>query len=225
MIMPSLITVLAFFHILLFVFWLGGDLGVAILGDHFRKRDTYSLQERMTILKLLVINDLGPRYAWALMIASTISLVKAGGYWDLPIWGVILAWGISMGWCWLIHAAHKAGQTPQGKKLRKIEVSLKWILAAFYLGLGVMSLATDAPLEPNWLATKAFLFGLVFVAAILIDVMFKPVGPLLMAVIEKGSSDETEMPLLKTMNKSRFWVHMVYLLLVIIAFIGTTKFF
>jgi len=69
------------------------------------------------------------------------------------------------------------------------------------------------------------IFGLVFVAAILIDVMFKPVGPLLMAVIEKGSSDETEMPLLKTMNKSRFWVHMVYLLLVIIAFIGTTKFF
>jgi len=222
---PTLITVLAFFHIILFVFWLGGDLGVAILGDHFRKRETYSIQERMTILKLLVINDLGPRYAWALMIASTISLVKASGYWDLPAWGVILAWAVSIGWCWLIHAAHKAGQTDRGKKLRKIEMSLKWVLAAFYLGLGAISLATDAPLEPNWLATKAFLFGLIFVAAIMIDVMFKPVGPLLMAVIEKGSSDETELPLLKTINKSRFWVRMVYLLLVIVAFIGTTKFF
>jgi len=223
--MPSLISVLAFFHIILFVFWLGGDLGVAILGDHFRKRDTYSLQERMTILKLLVINDLGPRYAWALMVASTISLVKAGGYWDLPIWGVALAWIISLGWCWIIHSAHKAGQTDKGKKLRKVEMTLKWVLAAFYLGLGAISFTTDAPLEPNWLATKALLFGLVFIAAILIDVMFKPVGPLLMAVIEKGSSDETELPLLKTMNKSRFWVRMVYLLLVIVAFIGTTKFF
>lgn len=223
--MITLLGILTFFHILLFVFWLGGDLGVAILGDHFRKRDTYSLQERMTILKLLVINDLGPRYAWALMIASTISLVKAGGYWDVPVWSVILAWAISFFWLWLVIAAHKAGQTDKGKKLRKIEVILKWILAAFYLGLGAISLATDAPLEPNWLATKAFLFGLVFVAAILIDVMFKPVGPLLMAVIEKGSSDETEIPLLKTMNKSRFWVRMVYLLLVIVAFIGTTKFF
>jgi len=223
--MPSLISVLAFFHIILFVFWLGGDLGVAILGNHFRKRETYSLQERMTILILLVINDLGPRYAWALMIASTISLVKASGYWDLPVWGVIMAWFISIAWCWLIHSAHKAGQTEQGKTLRKIEMTLKWILAAFYLGLGLISLTTDAPLEPNWLATKAFLFGLIFVAAILIDVMFKPVGPLLMAVIEKGSSDETERPLLKTMNKSRFWVRMVYLLLIIVAFIGTTKFF
>ena len=159
------------------------------------------------------------------MIASTISLVKAGGYWDLPIWGVALAWCISIVWCWLIYAAHKAGQTDKGHKLRKSEMGLKWILAAFYLGLGLTSLMTDAPLEPNWLATKAFLFGLIFVAAILIDVMFKPVGPLLMAVIEKGSNDDTEIPLNKTMNKSRFWVRIVYLLLVIVAFIGTTKFF
>ena len=221
----TLTAILAFFHIILFVFWLGGDLGVAILGEHFRKRDTYSVQERMTILKLLVITDLGPRYAWALMIASTISLVKAGGYWDLPIWGVALAWCISIVWCWLIYAAHKAGQTDKGHKLRKSEMGLKWILAALYLGLGLTSLMTDAPLEPNWLATKAFLFGLIFVAAILIDVMFKPVGPLLMAVIEKGSNDDTEIPLNKTMNKSRFWVRIVYLLLVIVAFIGTTKFF
>ena len=221
----TLTAVLAFFHIILFVFWLGGDLGVAILGEHFRRRDTYAVQERMMILKLLVINDLGPRYAWALMIASTISLVKAGGYWDLPIWAVGLAWLISFVWCWLIYAAHKAGQTDKGNKLRKSEMILKWGLAVFYLGLGLTSLFTDAPLEPNWLAIKAFLFGLIFVAAILIDVMFKPVGPLLMAVIEEGSSDETEIPLNKTMNDARFWVRVVYLLLIIVAFIGTTKFF
>ena len=223
--MITLYGLLTFFHILLFVFWLGGDLGVAILGDHFRKRKDYSLQERLTILKILVINDLGPRYAWAFMVASTISLVKVGGYWDVPLWGVCLAWAVSFFWAWLVYAAHKAGQTEQGKKLRKIENILKWALAAFYLGLGGISLMHDAPLEPNWLATKALIFGLIFVAAIMIDVMFKPVGPLLMAVIEKGSSDETEEPLLQTMNKSRFWVRITYLLLVIIAFIGTTKFF
>lgn len=221
----TLISVLAFFHIILFVFWLGGDLGVAILGDHFRKRDDYSIQERLTILKLLVITDMGPRIAWCLMIASTISLVKAGGYWDLPVWGVILAWAISLLWLWLTIEAHKAGQTPRAAKLKKVEMILKWALAVFYLGLGAISLVTDAPLEPNWLASKALLFGLIFVAAILIDVKFKPVGPLLMAVIEKGSSDETELPLRKTMDKSRFWVRMTYLLLVIVAFIGTTKFF
>lgn len=221
----SLISVLAFFHIILFVFWLGGDLGVAILGDHFRKRKDYSLQERMTILKLLVITDMAPRIAWCLMIASTISLVKAGGYWDVPAWGVALAWGVSFFWLWLTITIHKEGQSPKAAKLKKYDIVLKWGLAVFYLGLGAVSLAADAPLEPNWLASKAFIFGLIFVAAIMIDVKFRPVGPLLMAVINEGSTDATEDPLLATMNKSRFWVRMTYLLLVIIAFIGTTKFF
>lgn len=220
--MITLYGLLVFFHLLLFVFWLGGDLGVAILGEHFRKR-TYSIQERVTILKLLVINDLGPRYAWALMVPSTLSLVKVGGYWDLPVWAIIAAWVIGFFWVWLITAAHKAGQTPKGAKLRKIEYILKWILAGFYLVLGGVSLATDAPLEPDWLASKAFLFGLIFFAAIMIDVFFKPLGGPLMRLIEEGSSEETEAPVLKIMNRTRLWVRLVYLLLIITAFMGSVK--
>lgn len=220
----TLYACLVFFHILLFVFWLGGDLGVAILGEQFRKR-SYSIQERLTILKILVINDLGPRVAWALMVGSTISLLKAGGYWDLPMWSVWLAWVISLAWIWLVFAIHNAGQTPKAAPLRKIEVVLKWILAGFYLVLGGISLANNAPLEPNWLASKALIFGIIFVAAIMIDVMFKPVGPLLMKLIEDGSTPETEEPLLAVMNKCRTWVRITYVLLVIIAFIGSTKFF
>ncbi|MGJ8563071.1 MAG: hypothetical protein ACSHXY_05910 [Alphaproteobacteria bacterium] len=198
---------------------------MAILGDHFRKRNDYTIPERLTILKLLVIIDMGPRIAWCLMIASTISLVKASGYWDVPVLGVCAAWAISLLWLWLTISVHKAGQTPSAAKLKSVETFLKLVLAGFYLGLGVLSFAMDSPLEPNWLAAKAFLFGLVFVAAIMIDVMFKPVGPLLIAVIENGSTDETEIPLRRTMDRSRFWVRVTYILLVTVAFIGTTKFF
>ncbi len=222
--MIELYAVLVYFHILLFVFWLGADLGVAILGGQFRKR-RYSIEERLTLLKLLVMTDMGPRTAWALMIASTISLVAVGGYWAVPFWGILLAWAISLFWLWLVWSAYKAGQTPYAAKLKKIEIVLKWGLAAFYLSLGSMSLTMNTPLEPNWLASKAFLFGLIFVAAILIDIKFKPVGPLLMTLIEKGSSEDTEAPLLRTMNASRFWVRITYALLLIVGFIGTTKFF
>ena len=218
----TLLGLLIFFHILLFVFWLGADLGVAIAGAQFRKRD-YTIPERLAILKLLVMIDMGPRSAWALMIASTISLVAVAGYWPVPAWGIALAWAVSLAWLWLVWAAHKAGQTPKAAQLKKIELVLKWALAAFYLGLGSLSLATNAPLEPNWLATKAVIFGLIFVAAIMIDIRFKPVGPLLMKLIEDGSSEATEEPLLKTMNRSRFWVRVTYVLLVIVALLGTTK--
>jgi len=217
-----LYDLLVFFHIMLFVFWLGADLGVAIAGSHFRDRSN-TVPQRLSILKLLVATDMGPRTAWALMVASTISLLKVGGLWDLPNWGVALAWAVSLVWLWIVWAAHKAGQTPKAAKLKKIEMVLKWLLAAFYLGLGIISFVQGAPLTEKWLATKAFTFGLIFIAAIMIDVMFKPVGPLLMKLIEEGSGGPVEDPLLKTMNKSRFWVRVTYILLVIMALLGTTK--
>ena len=220
--MITLYAVLVFFHLLLFVFWLGGDLGVAILGEHFRKRH-YSMPERLTILKLLVINDLGPRAAWALMVPSTMSLIYAGGYWELSVAWVGLSWAVGIFWLWLVFAAHKAGQTSKGAKLRKVEYILKWMLAIFYLALGGFSLTLDAPLEPNWLASKAVLFGLIFVAAIMIDVFFKPLGGPLVKLIEEGSSEDTEAPVLAIMNRTRIWVRIVYALLIITAFLGSTK--
>ena len=222
--MPDLYSLLVFFHILLFVFWLGADLGVAILGGEFRKRD-YSLQERLTILKLLVKTDMGPRTAWALMIASTVSLLYWGNYLEMSWMWVGLALAISLVWLWLVWAAYRAGQTPRAAKLRKVESILKWALAAAYLGFGLYALFGREDLLPDWLASKAVLFGLIFVAAILIDVRFKPVGPLLVRLVEDGSSEATEAPLLAQMNRSRFWVRTTYALLLITAFIGTTKFF
>jgi len=105
------------------------------------------IEERLTLLKLLVMTDMGPRTAWALMIASTISLVAVGGYWAVPFWGILLAWAISLFWLWLVWSAYKAGQTPYAAKLKKIEIVLKWGLAAFYLSLGSMSLTMNTPLE------------------------------------------------------------------------------
>ncbi len=219
----SLYMVLVYFHVLLFVFWLGADLGVAVAGAQFRKHETYSLPERLALLKLLVMIDMGPRSAWALMVGSTVSLLAVGGYWDVPVWGVVVAWAVSLFWLWLVWRIHALQQDPKAAPLKRVESVLKWSLAAFYLGLGLYSLIYYTPLSQAWLSVKAVLFGFIFVAAILIDVRFRPVGPLLMKLVEQGSSEETEAPLLATMNRSRFWVRVTYILLVIVGFIGTTK--
>ena len=43
----SYYQMLVFMHILLFVLWLGADVGVFMLGQHFRKRETYDLPQRL----------------------------------------------------------------------------------------------------------------------------------------------------------------------------------
>ncbi len=219
----SFYQLLVFIHIILFVLWLGADVGVFMLGQHFRKREKYDLPQRLVLLQLLVNLDMTPRTAWALMVPLTITMVDAGGWWDVPVWGVALSWVVGAVWLWLVWDAHIHDQTERAARDRKIEFVLKIGLTIFYLGLGIISLVQGEPLIPIWLATKALMFGLIFAAAIMIDVAFKPVGPQLGKLIVEGSSDETEIPLRKTMDLTRIWVWIVYLLLLATAFLGNIK--
>jgi hypothetical protein len=214
---------LVYLHLLLFVFWFGADAGVFLLGQHFRKRHAYTLDQRIALLKLLVVVDLVPRMSWALMVPVSLSVSKAGKWWDIHPIGLGLAWVIGGIWVWLILDAHRHDQTDRAARDRRNENFLKILLTLFYLWLGIQSLLTGEPFAPTWLALKAFAFGLIFLAAIMIDVSFKPVGPQLVQLLKEGSSDATEIPLRRTMDRTRIWVWAVYALLIVTSFLGAVK--
>lgn len=219
LIYPTLVYV----HLLLFVLWLGADVGVFLLGQHFRKRHVYSLDQRIALLKLLVIVDLTPRAAWALMVPLSLTVSFVGGWWDVWPAMVWMSWSIAAFWLWLVFDAHAHDMTSRAARDRRWEGWLRYVLCAGYLLLGIESLISDHPIQLDWLAWKALLFGLIFAAAIMIDVTFKPVGPLLGKLLAEGSSDATEVPLLRTMNRTRLWVWCVYLLLVVTSWLGVVK--
>lgn len=89
---PSLV----YFHLLLFVLWLGADVGVFLAGQNFRRRDVYTLDQRIALLKLLVLIDLTPRTAWALMVPVSLSVVSLGGYWAVPDAILAIAWAAGL---------------------------------------------------------------------------------------------------------------------------------
>jgi hypothetical protein len=219
LIYPSLV----FLHLLLFVLWLGADVGVFVLGQHFRKRERYSLDQRIALLKLLVTIDLVPRAAWALMVPLSLTVSYAGAWWELPVALVWIAWAVGGLWLWLVLDAHAHDMTPRAARDRRWEGWLRYLLCAGYLVLGAESLLTNHPIQPDWLAWKALLFGLIFAAAIMIDIAFKPVGAQLGRLLAEGSSDATELPLRRTMDRTRIWVWAVYLLLLVTAWLGVAK--
>lgn len=214
---------LVFVHLLLFVFWLGADVGVFVLGQHFRKKHLYNLDQRIALLKLLVIVDLTPRAAWALMVPISITLSFMGSWWE--VWPSIIwiSWAIAAVWLWLVFDAHAHDMTPRALRNRIWEAWLRYILCAGYIFVGVESVLTGYPVAIGWLAWKVLLFGLIFAAAIMIDISFKPVGVQLGQLLSRGSSDDTELPLLRTMNRTRIWVWCIYFLLVATAWLGTVK--
>lgn len=214
---------LVYVHLLLFVVWLGADIGVFVLGQHFRKRHRWSLDQRVALLTLLVAVDMAPRTAWALMVPISLTLAVAGGMAVLPAWVVWAAWIVGGFWLWLVWDAHLHDQTPRAARDGRIEGPVKIAIMAFYLWLGVQSLLTGNPIGLPWLAWKALLFGAIFAAAILIDVAFRPVGAQLVRLLSEGSSDATEGPLRRTMDRTRLFVFAVYLLLLVVAWLGVVK--
>lgn len=219
----SAYQLMVFAHLLLLVFWLGADVGVFLLGQHFRKRQKYDVPTRLVLLQLLVNLDMVPRTAWALMVPVSITVSSWGNWWVVPDWLLWVSWAVGAFWIWLVWDAHNYDQTPRAARDRKIEFWLKIGLTLFYLWLGLTSVLNGDPIVHLWLAWKAIMFGLIFAAAIMIDVVFKPVGAQLAILIEEGSSDATETPLLKTMNTTRIWVWVVYALLLGTAFLGNVK--
>ena len=127
---------LVYAHVLAFVFWLGGDLGVAILGSAFRDRRK-SLETRLEILRLLSVVDMGPRSAWVAMVPLSITLVDVGGYWDAPDALVIGTWIIGTLWMALTWKIHFSGPGPQSLRLRQIEFWLKVTITFGYGALGI----------------------------------------------------------------------------------------
>ncbi len=214
---------LVYVHLLLFVLWLGADAGVFLLGQHFRKRDRYTLDQRIALLKLLVEVDMVPRSAWALMVPMSLSVSAAGGWWHVPPLLVAASWVIGGLWLWLVWDAHHHDMTPRASRDRKIEAWLKYALTAFYLWLGAASLLSGSPIGTPWLAWKALLFGMIFAAAIMIDIAFRPVGQQLGKLLSEGSSDATEVPLRRTMDRTRIWVFAVYALLILTSWLGVVK--
>jgi hypothetical protein len=213
---------LVYAHVLAFVFWLGGDLGVAILGSAFRDR-TKPLATRLEILRLLATVDMGPRTAWVVMVPLSITLVDVGGYWDVPLSIVIGAWVIGAAWLALTWTIHVRDPGPGTDRLKTLEFWLKIAITLGYGVLGVTAVLGLGPLEGNWLGWKALTFAAIFVVATMIDVAGKPVGPLLMKLINDGSSDATEVPLRRAMDTARLWVWATYVLLFVISYLGNVK--
>jgi hypothetical protein len=213
-----------FGHLLLFVVWLGGDVGVFLLGQNFRRRAAYTLDQRLALLKLLVIVDLAPRIAWALMVPVSLTVLQLGKWWEVGWFSLALAWAAGLWWSWFVLASHNRGTDSQAMRFNKgAETYFKLVMVGFYLWVGLESWLTGAPLAPRWLALKSILFGVIFLVAIMIDVSFKPVGPLLKRLVAEGSSDATEVPLRAAMDRTRVWVLMIYLLLLATAFLGNVK--
>lgn len=207
-------------HILLLVFWLGTDIGVFVSALWLKKR-CRTAGERMLLLQLAGLLDVMPRLCSALMLPLGVTLAEQ--HWGLAVSAGVLAamWLVALVWCVAIVAAYRAPESPLAIRIGKVQTIGLAIgaVAATLWGLSLLN-SNDVP---TWVAIKIALFGLVYLLAIGIDVTFRPVIQLLVAMPDDGGDKAQQAALSSAINLCCAVVLVLYVVVIASSALGALR--
>ena len=211
-----------FLHICMFVFWLGTDMGVMLCSKKSID-STLSIETRFQLLEMALKIELLPRVMWVMALPFGVHLSKSLGYIDPSIITVALMWVFVIAWL-IINVGGAANlDKPWGQQLSKLN---RFITASLGVGLiivAIFSFMGFGPYEANSIALKVGLYGLVNITILGIEIAFFPLGASFERLATEGSSPELEQSISSGMGTTLMWVHITYIMIFVVAFIGVTK--
>ncbi|MFI6605638.1 hypothetical protein [Streptomyces sp. NPDC050507] len=190
-------------HIVLFVFWLGGDLGVYVSSRYVLARDL-SFEARSTALRIMGVLDMGPKICLVLFLPSGVTLMALDphGASLLNAWTATAAWGAAACWLWLtVFDHHHPGRYPL---VRRVDWTVRIGLTVVLLGVGAYTLFAAEPFgvttSPHWLGAKVMLYATAIACGLGIRLTLRPFGAAFAALARDGSTPGTEDVLRRAVN-------------------------
>ncbi len=209
-------------HIVLFVFWLGTELGV-FAGTAVAKNASLSFETRSAFIRFARKVHVIPRVCFALTLPVGVELTGALNVYPLTPGLRVLFWTVAAAWLVLIGVSVLRDGTRLAAALRYVEIAFEVLAGAGFVVYGLNSLATGAPIDDPWFAAKLALFGLVFWAAIAVNVSFRPFAVPFAEIGEEGSTPEREEVVASAVNHTLVSMIVLYILIAAIAFLGKVK--
>lgn len=206
-------------HVLVLVYWLGGDLG-AFYTSRFLTDPGISPDRRLMAAGIVGNVDMAPRTALILALPTGYMLAVATGWLDVPIWtawGIVLASLVWLGIAWRLHLSH--GRAPVWLKI--IDLGLRWVLLAALAACGVAALfgAIDMP---AFIALKCLCLAAAIGMGLLIRRVLSPLGSAL-ASLRSLEPAIAEARLAQTLRRARPMVLGIWVLILAAAFFGLLK--
>lgn len=213
-------AVAVFFHLLLFVFWLGTDVGV-FLAAKISERGELSVETRSTVLGLGMVLDRLPRSALTLIIPSGVELANASGQLETSVTIRLIFWTIALLWLAILWSGFLNPQTRTEERAMLFNFVMNAILALLVSGAGIFLLYQGA--TATWLAMKVTIVGLVFVCGVLLDAMFKPAVEAFVTISTSGATEELNTKYSRAIGPVYVVVLAIYALVLVAAWLGVSK--
>lgn len=211
------IALLTLLHVLIPVYWLGGDLG-AFYGSSFLTDPKRTVPERMLALKVLNDIDMAPRTALILALPTGFTLAVAKSWITVPPVILLGVWVVGLIWlalAWIVHFRHGA----PGGWVRTVDLLIRYVVLGALLAFGVGRLIgiVDIPL---FIGLKMIALGLCISLGLFIRRLLKPLGPAVVAMRTTGPTTETDRAIAAVISNTRPAVILIWVLVLAASYFG-----
>ena len=208
-------------HELLFVFWLGPDIGVYIWSTRAGSADL-TPNQRVTAGRMMHIIEIFPRVCISLMLTVGGILTEAVGL-DHPTWqwiGIILLGPV---WLFIVLVAYFREKTPFGETMARLDGILRWIIIVSVTVSTTYSLITGRLEAAPWVAGKLYLFAAIVLLGVLMRQQLKPFFASLKRLEQEEPSDEINQTMTSSLARARLMVFGMWAGLLLAAWLGIAQ--
>ena len=181
------------------------------------------VEARFQMLEMALKIEILPRIMWVMALPLGVHLSKSLGYIDPSSLTLTMMWVFTLMWLVINVGGATNLDKPWGQQLSKINRIVVASLGAGLIIVAATSFMGYGPYEPNSIALKVGLYGLINLTILGIEIAFFPLGMAFERLATEGSSPELESSITGGMNTTLKWVHATYIMIFIVAFIGVTK--
>ena len=213
-----------YLHILMFVFWVGTDMGV-FLSCKKSTDPNVPIDARFMLLHMALRIELLPRTMWKAALPLGVTLSRELDLVSITDTQLIAVWGASIGW-WIISMAGAWHyDKPIGHQLSKINNAITSIVGLGLIWIAWNSYAGNGPFEATatWLHWKIAIYGLINLMIVAMLYVFDPMGIAFGRLAVEGSTPEIETTIKTIMSRATVTIWATYILICVVGFIATTK--
>ncbi|RVU06919.1 hypothetical protein EOE18_02875 [Novosphingobium umbonatum] len=215
--MDLTLTALTLLHILVPIYWLGGDLG-AFYSARFLINPARSVPERMLALTILNNIDMAPRTTLILAFPTGFTLGVAKGWlavppvWLGPVWLGFLTW---LALAWAVHVKHG----PAGAAYKRMDIAVRYIVLAALAVAGLAGIAGVVAM-PLFIALKLLVLAACIVIGLVVRVQLVPLFPAIIAMKSTGATPETDAIIARVLGRTTPTVQVIWVLVLVACFLG-----
>ena len=212
---------MAFFHVVLFGYAIGGDIAVYFIGNYIT-REELTIEERLRVRSMRFLVDMSARTSLVLLLPIGFTLATTFGS-EIKGTALTSIWLFSIVWLGLIWMVHFKKETVTGELLRKLDLLIRYILSFLLIALGIFCLTTNNIIQSDWLSWKIIIFGLILVNGIWIRAIVGRMRKSIQLVQESDTKIEGEKSIKKdqaVLNKAAL---LIWVLVILMAFLGELK--